>query len=87
MLFYFLLSMLAAQAPVEAVDGHADGNPFVDFFISLGLTLLVAGIASYLLVIISNTSKKEQNSFYSSPSCYSYIPSEKKCTSHRLSLF
>lgn len=51
MLFYFLIGMIEHHSPIEAT-GHAPGNPVIDFFVSLGLTLLVAGIASYVLVIV-----------------------------------
>lgn len=51
MLFYFLIGMLDAQVPVEVgAEGH--GNPVAAFFISLGLTIAIALISSYILLTI-----------------------------------
>lgn len=51
MLFYFLIGMLDAQMPVEiGADDH--GNPVTAFFISLGLTIAIALISSYILLSI-----------------------------------
>jgi len=50
MLFYFLIGILESQVPVDVGD-VAHGNPVSSFFISLGITLVVAIIASYALLI------------------------------------
>lgn len=50
MLFYFLIGVLDYQVPTTVAD-VAHGNPISSFFISLGLTLLVAIVASYILLI------------------------------------
>ncbi|MCB0480170.1 MAG: cation:proton antiporter [Flavobacteriales bacterium] len=50
MLFYFLIGMLDFAVPATT-GGHNGGNPVVEFFISLGATLLVAFVASYILLI------------------------------------
>ena len=51
MLFYFLLGMLEHHSPMEA-SGHVGGDPVMDFFVSLGLTILVAVVASYILLVV-----------------------------------
>lgn len=51
MLFYFLIGMLDAQVPVE-VGADEHGNPVAAFFISLGLTIAIALISSYILLTI-----------------------------------
>lgn len=51
MLFYFLLGMLEHHSPMEA-SGHVSGDPVLDFFVSLGLTIVVAIVASYVLLVV-----------------------------------
>ena len=51
MLFYFLIGLMDVSMPLE--EGQvAHASPILAFFYSLGLTLIVAFIASYLLLII-----------------------------------
>ena len=51
MLFYFLIGLIEHHSPIEGA-GHGGGNPVVDFFVSFGLTIVIALAASYILVII-----------------------------------
>lgn len=50
MLFYLLIGIMDSHSPMEAA-GHVPGNPVADFFVSLGLTVGVALIAGYLLLL------------------------------------
>lgn len=50
MLFYFLVSFINSKSPIEGIS-HV-GNPFAEFFISLGVTVAVAVVASYLLLSV-----------------------------------
>ncbi len=51
MLFYFIIGVIDSTAPIET-GGHGGGNPVADFFISLGITIAVAVVASYVLLSI-----------------------------------
>lgn len=51
MLFYFLISMLDDALPLEVGDS-AHGSPVTGFFISLGVTIAVALVSSYILLAI-----------------------------------
>ena len=51
MLFYFLIGLIEEHSPLEGA-GHVSGGPVIDFLVSLGLTLLVAGVASYILILV-----------------------------------
>lgn len=51
MLFYFLIGLLEHSLPAE-VGVAAHGSPIADFFISLGLTIAIALISSYVLLTI-----------------------------------
>ncbi len=51
MLFYFIIGMLDQAAPVE-IGSEAHGNPVTSFFVSLGLTLAIALVSSYILLSI-----------------------------------
>lgn len=50
MLFYFIIGVMDSAAPIE-MGGHG-GNPVADFFISLGITVAVAIVASYVLLSV-----------------------------------
>ncbi len=50
MLFYFIIGVIDSSVPIET-GGHG-GNPVADFFISLGVTIAVAVVASYVLLSI-----------------------------------
>ena len=51
MLFYFLLGVLKYNTPLENGE-FAEGSPTVDFLVSLGVTVVVSIVSSYILLAL-----------------------------------
>jgi NhaP-type Na+/H+ or K+/H+ antiporter len=51
MLFYFLLGVLKYNTPLESGE-FAEGSPTVDFLVSLGVTVIVSIVSSYVLLAL-----------------------------------